>query len=278
MEKFKTLNGYEVKDEFARNQSQNALTRIGNLNELDTTDKTSVVNAINEVFNDVSGDSTKIGNLTDLHTTDKTNLVNAINETDDYAHTIRQTDIGIPDGQTFDDECYYGDDGNHNIISALNYNYMLVDNIKLLQDDSRNYGFEPLTDFPNVSVSSHSVGGDISSQDIKEITFKFTETFTQVLGQGFTIPFLEKIISEMDYVLDITGGCKYTDSNGLNFQSIMDVLDPTSTYVYPDEDSSSTYNGWYVITSQLAQSRTDLVNIPIEFTVSVKYKEHVNIS
>jgi hypothetical protein len=274
MEKFKTLNGYEVKDEFARNNSQNALTRIGDLTTLDTTDKTSVVNAINEVFNDVSGDSTKIGDLNNLHTTDKTNIVNAINETDDYAHNIRQVDIGIPDGQTFDDVSFY--EGEHNVISALNYNWMLVDNIKLKQDDSRYYVFTPIREFPDVSVSSRSLGEGVGSQDIKEITFKFTQTFTQVLGQGFTIPFLEKQITEIDYVFDITGACKYTDSNGLNFQNIDNVLQPTSTFVYPDEDSSSTYKGWYVITGQLAQNRTELVNIPIEFTISVKYKQKVN--
>ena len=276
MERFKTLNGYEVKDEFARNNSQNALTRIGDLTELDTTDKTNLVKAINEIFNDVSGDSTKIGDLNDLNTTSKINIVSAINEVNTYSHNIRTVDIGIPDGQSFDDVCFY--DEQHNIIGALNYNWLLVDNIHLLQIDSRHYGFEPLSDFPDVSVSSHSVGGDINSQDIKEVTIKFTETFSQVLGQGFTIPFLEKIISEMDYVFDITGACKYTDSNGLNFQSINEVLQPTATFIYPDEDSSSTYNGWYVITGQLAQTRTELVNVPIEFTITVKYKEHVNIS
>lgn len=274
MERFKTLNGYEVKDFYARTVGEALINEIGDLSNLQTTDKLTIVGAINEVFNDTSGDSTKIGDLNNLHTTDKTNLVNAINETDDYAHTIRQTDIGIPDGQSFDDVCFY--DEQHNIIGALNYNWFLVDNIHLLQIDTRHYGFEPLTDFPDVSVSLHSVGGDDSPQDIKEITFKFTQTFTQVLGQGFYIPFLEKQFEEIEYVFDITGGCKYTDSNGLNFQSINDVLQPTSTYVYPDEDSTSTYNGWYVISSQLAQTRTDLVNIPIEFTISVKYKRHIN--
>lgn len=274
MNDFKTLNGYSVKDNQAREIISTIELNIGDLSDLDTSDKTSLVNAINEIFNDVSGDSTKIGDLTDLHTTSKINIVSAINEVNDYSHNIRTVDIGIPDGESFDDVCYY--DEQHNVIGALNYNWMLVDNIKLKQDDSRHYGFEPLTDFPDVSVSSHSVGGDESSQDIKEITFKFTETFTQVLGQSSIFPFLEKIISEIDYVFDITGGCKYTDSNGLNFQSISEVLQPTSTYVYPDEDSSSTYNGWYVFSSQLAQTRTDLVNIPIEFTISVKYKEKVN--
>lgn len=84
---------------------ESAHTKIGALNSLTTTDKSSIVNAINEVVSDVvrvegkadtnaqnlaqeildriSGDNTlsdKIGNLDNLNTTVKTNLVNAINE------------------------------------------------------------------------------------------------------------------------------------------------------------------------------------------------------
>lgn len=46
---------------------------IGNLSNLDTTDKTSIVNAINE-------NTTDIGDLSNLDTIAKNNLVNAINE------------------------------------------------------------------------------------------------------------------------------------------------------------------------------------------------------
>lgn len=50
---------------------------IGSLSDLDTTDKSNLVNAINEVLNGLSG---SLGNLADLTTTDKTSIVNAINE------------------------------------------------------------------------------------------------------------------------------------------------------------------------------------------------------
>lgn len=46
---------------------------IGDLDDLNTTDKSSIVNALNEVI-------ATIGDLGDLNTTDKTNIVNAINE------------------------------------------------------------------------------------------------------------------------------------------------------------------------------------------------------
>lgn len=56
---------------------------IGDLTNLTTTDKTSVVNAINEV-NHLGNDAiTMIGDLNDLTTSDKSNLVNAINEVND---------------------------------------------------------------------------------------------------------------------------------------------------------------------------------------------------
>ena len=50
---------------------------IGDLDELDTTDKTNLVAAINEVLSTISNIT---GDLDDLDTTDKTNLVAAINE------------------------------------------------------------------------------------------------------------------------------------------------------------------------------------------------------
>lgn len=55
--------------------------KIGDLNDLDTTNKDSAVDAINEVNNDLDALSTqKIGNLADLRTEHKTSIVGAINE------------------------------------------------------------------------------------------------------------------------------------------------------------------------------------------------------
>lgn len=53
---------------------------IGTLSSLDTTDKTSVVNAINEVKGNATTNATNIGTLSNLETTNKTTVVNAINE------------------------------------------------------------------------------------------------------------------------------------------------------------------------------------------------------
>lgn len=53
---------------------------VGHLDDLLTTDKTSIVNAINELFNAIGSGSSAVGDLNDLLTTDKTSIVNAINE------------------------------------------------------------------------------------------------------------------------------------------------------------------------------------------------------
>ena len=54
--------------------------QVGDINNLNTTQKSEIVGAINEVNGKVDTNSTNIGDLTTLSTTDKSNLVNAINE------------------------------------------------------------------------------------------------------------------------------------------------------------------------------------------------------
>lgn len=48
-------------------------TKVGNLTDLNTTDKSNTISAINEV-------NTKVGNLNDLNTTDKSDIISAVNE------------------------------------------------------------------------------------------------------------------------------------------------------------------------------------------------------
>ena len=57
-----------------------SLEVIGDLTDLDTTDKTSLVDAVNEVNTAVGTADTEIGTLTSLTTTAKNNLVAAVNE------------------------------------------------------------------------------------------------------------------------------------------------------------------------------------------------------
>lgn len=67
--------------------SNEALTHIGDLTELTTTNKTDLVSAVNEVEGEVtinttsiSANTTAIGTIANLNTTDKSNLVSATNE------------------------------------------------------------------------------------------------------------------------------------------------------------------------------------------------------
>ena len=74
-------------------QGKTLADRIGTLSSLLTTAKTSLVNAVNELFN-------KIGDLADLDTTEKTNVVGAINEINaDLSDGIKIVDIILCDIQ-----------------------------------------------------------------------------------------------------------------------------------------------------------------------------------
>ena len=55
-------------------------TNIGVMTNLQTVDKTSLVGAVNEVNTIATGNSTNIGTMANLQTTEKTSLVGAINE------------------------------------------------------------------------------------------------------------------------------------------------------------------------------------------------------
>ena len=65
---------------FVKDYITNIINMIGDLNDLTTTDKDSIVDAINEIVGDVSNISTAVGDLNDLTTTDKDSIVDAINE------------------------------------------------------------------------------------------------------------------------------------------------------------------------------------------------------
>ena len=53
---------------------------IGNLSDLNTEDKSSIVGAINEVVGDITDVGNNVGDLSNLDTEVKTSLVAAINE------------------------------------------------------------------------------------------------------------------------------------------------------------------------------------------------------
>ena len=71
-------------------------TKVGDIQDLDTEDKTNIVNAVNEINTKVEeSGSSKIGDLEDLETEDKENIVAAINEVVESMPTPSTTYIGL---------------------------------------------------------------------------------------------------------------------------------------------------------------------------------------
>jgi hypothetical protein len=92
-------------DDFVHEYVTALANKIGELADLNTTDKTNLVSAINEVLSTIG---TVAGDLTDLNTTDKSNLVNAINE---VLSTIGTVSGDLTDLDTTD---------KTNLVSAIN--------------------------------------------------------------------------------------------------------------------------------------------------------------
>ena len=280
MKKFKTLNGYEVKDEFARMQSHNALTRIGELSNLSTTDKTSIVNAINEVYTDISGDSTKIGDLTDLHTTSKTNLVSATNEVNDYAHNIRQVDLGIPDGQSYSDVSFWDDPSTPNIIATLNRQWFINDITQLQLINALNYRMVENSS-TNQNESFAVIGGDsefteygFSSQNVFRKIVEFTNTFTSS-STTYNIPFYElgddptNIRYKLKNLYNFKGTVSYNDGDD-EIQPLESVLNVNNYYVFLDTDTTSPTYNYYVLQIQPRNS-SPILNHSTKFLISFEF-------
>ena len=74
----------------AQATADDAIRKIGNLSTLTTDEKTTIVDAINEVDAHADANKAEIGNLSALTTDEKATLVGAINEVDAHTNTAQQ--------------------------------------------------------------------------------------------------------------------------------------------------------------------------------------------
>lgn len=74
----------------AQATADDAIRKIGDLSNLTTDEKTTIVGAINEVDNHADANKAEIGNLSALTTDEKATLVGAINEVDAHTNTAQQ--------------------------------------------------------------------------------------------------------------------------------------------------------------------------------------------
>ena len=103
-------------DEYTVEEAKNdILALIGDLNDLNTTDKSNLVNAINDVLSTLTNVA---GDLNDLNTTDKSSLVNAIN---DVLSTLTNVAGDLNDLNTTD---------KSNLVNAINENYNSIETIE----------------------------------------------------------------------------------------------------------------------------------------------------
>jgi hypothetical protein len=152
----------------AQQTAQSAQQTVGDLADLDTTNKDSAVDAINEVNNDLDALSTqKIGNLADLSTENKTSIVGAINEANGANHKI---------GDLNDLNTYYKD----TLVNAINEVNGKVDTKqdKLTQVTD----LTPTMQIRSLTANTRYTFGTLTSLDI---TFPATATDGDQIIVGF---------------------------------------------------------------------------------------------
>ena len=122
-------------------------TVAGNLTDLDTSDKSNLVNAINEVLSTLG---TVAGDLTDLDTSDKSNLVNAINEVLSTVETIAGdlTDLDTSD--------------KSNLVNAINEVVSKIGNLSNLNTTNK----ANLVSAINEVLSTNAMWIDVSNHGV----------------------------------------------------------------------------------------------------------------
>ena len=89
------INEVNDKTNEVNNKASDITTNIGNKNNLNTTNKNDLVSAINEVNDNTSDNTNNIGNKNNLNTTNKNDLVSAINEINIFKNLFNINDYPL---------------------------------------------------------------------------------------------------------------------------------------------------------------------------------------
>ena len=137
---------------------------IGDLDDLNTTDKTNLVAAINEVLSTLTN---VVGDLDDLNTTDKTNLVAAINE---VLSTLTNV-VGDLDDLTTTDKS--------NLVNAINEVVSTLNNIGNLNDLNTT---DKSSIVAAINETVHNTGdlNDLDATDKSSIVAAINETIDNI--------------------------------------------------------------------------------------------------
>ena len=235
------IEGYNITpftiEDFVKEYINNIYNLIGNLSDLATTDKNSVVAAINENVTSINNTNTKIGNLSDLATTDKDSVVDAINENVTSINNTNTKIGNLSDLATTDKDSVV-DAINENVTSINNTNTKIGNLSDLATTDK-----DSIVDAINEVVSG--VAGLYDTCDIRNYG---------AVGDGIT----DDTIA-FNNCLSINGAVYLPYGNGLKYKLSSIILSSNSTIVgdsgveiiYSDSGSLFTLQGSHISISNL---------------------------
>ena len=172
---------YTTRDLATQNQAN-----IGDITTLTTTDKTSIVNAINEIDLNTNTNSANIGDITTLTTTNKTNTVNAINEVDqNIKNHIAQT-VGNPHNVTKSDV------GLGNVDNTADLDKPISNLTQAALDLKADYSF---TDNIGITIND----GTITTNNV----IKWTTEVNNLPGLPLNVKYVD--ISQADQAIKLSG-------------------------------------------------------------------------
>jgi hypothetical protein len=237
------------------------IDEVGNIDGLSTTDKTSVVIAVNELKSSIDDISNDIGDLGTLTTTDTSKIVNAINELDLIISGLSNEDITLSNK--------IGDLGTLttvqtslvNAINELNTSKALAKDLSYINIDDNNGRFATETGVTATTTSSGKYFNAYNSSSLS-IVDKFIDDNSTNGGGGSALPaniisLTTKLSAEGRtdmrygyefYVLDITAGSGTTDGVNVSGTDYYPIIS-TNRERLGRIGSTMTWQGWVKVSS-----------------------------